>query len=517
MRPRIAEFLLGGLLACLAMPCGCLKPTPPVPCNTAEYNQLEQTNPRLYTGQTIVLRNLTRVLDKSLPMEERIASLELLRDPRLKDVEQPAMRELSTLGSEQGAPDELVRLAEEVLASRGLSGRIAIRKGATPPVPPGPVPPAPKPPGPKPPGPVRPTPPEPSPPKPVGPPDLELLAGRVKRWAQDPTNTLESEQQYRQAIRQMTGKEWDAALWELINTPGFLARGSALEVLNQRVPRKQLTRMISSVTQPRTDAMAALGVFLRRLGYIPANGTEFMAATLLYKTREDMIREAAKYSEKWNTEYGYEFNVRDFHLLSRLALDPLQEELRRIDLILRLGKALSGRPHAAARSGNGGARIDDHFDQQVEKLKMPDLWNLWLLNGMLEREQVQMALRATAAGDRDDRQHAWGGLVFYANGRAEARRYSSGLAVGGRANDLIYVPSTRAVLDSFDALCRFHCHFEKANNQKRAGPTPEELRQGKEDNVHGLVLTSISKDVFCAHYYNPSGVVVSLGMFPFRQ
>ena len=88
--------------------------------------------------------------------------------------------------------------------------------------------------------------------------------------------------------------------------------------------------------------------------------------------------------------------------------------------------------------------------------------------------------------------------------------------MGGRADDLIYVPANLEARYAFDALCRFHCHFEKVGNVKRAGPTAEELRQAKEDNVYALVLTSISKDVFCAHYYSPNGVVVSMGMLPFR-
>lgn len=532
MERRTFELVAAGLLACSMAVCGggcALETVPPVPTSLAEYNKLEQTHPQAYTRRTIVLRQLERVLDRDLSMAQRIASLELLADPRLKDVEQSNVQHLRLLESEADAPDELVLLAREVLVGRGLASRTSfpVRSKVNPPKPPAPKPPPPKPPGPgpKPPGPKPPPPKPPGPgPKPPGPKppaprptDLAALADWVKGWARDRSGSLETETRYRQQLLEITGKTWEVALVDLINTPGFLARGSALELLNQRFSRKQLSTIISSVTDPRTDAMVALGMFCRRLGYIPANGTEFLATAMLYKTRKRTIRHAARYSDKWNTDYEYEFNIRDFHLLTRLALDPLQEDLRRTDLILRLGKAFLHRPHVAARSGAHGARINDRFEQQVEKLKMPDLWNLLLVNGMLEREQMQMALRVTAIGDRQDRRHAWGGLVFYANGRAEARRYPSATVLEGRANDLIYVPATIEVRYAYDALCRFHCHFEKVENAKRAGPSAEELRQAKEDNIYGLVLTSISKDVFCAHYYSAQGVVVSLGMFPFRQ
>ena len=65
-------------------------------------------------------------------------------------------------------------------------------------------------------------------------------------------------------------------------------------------------------------------------------------------------------------------------------------------------------------------------------------------------------------------------------------------------------------------MCRFNCHFEKADNTKRAGPGPEEIRDAMLRNYYGLIITSVNEKVFCAHYYNPDGLVVSMGTFRFR-
>ena len=65
-------------------------------------------------------------------------------------------------------------------------------------------------------------------------------------------------------------------------------------------------------------------------------------------------------------------------------------------------------------------------------------------------------------------------------------------------------------------MCRFLAHFQKANNASRAGPTARELRDASAANHYGLVITSVNDKAFCAHYFNPQGVVVSLGRMPYR-
>ena len=66
-------------------------------------------------------------------------------------------------------------------------------------------------------------------------------------------------------------------------------------------------------------------------------------------------------------------------------------------------------------------------------------------------------------------------------------------------------------------MCRFVTHFEKVSNISLAGPTRGELLESRRDNYYGLVLAGISERLFSAHYYNPQGQVVSLGLVPFRR
>ena len=84
------------------------------------------------------------------------------------------------------------------------------------------------------------------------------------------------------------------------------------------------------------------------------------------------------------------------------------------------------------------------------------------------------------------------------------------------ANDLTYRPSAQLLKDGRASLCRFFGHFEKVNNAGRAGPTSDELRRAAEENAYGLVLTRVTADSFCAHYFNPRGLVISLGTLPLR-
>lgn len=491
-------------------------PIPAVPVNIAEYEQLQQTHPQAYPRNTIVSKNYVRAYDKQLPMPERVASMELV--VHLGGGADPESKELAAGLAKPDAPPELRELAMRLAVNPSTPPRKAPPAGpprkAPPTGPPRKVPPA------KPPRKVPPT----KPPRKVPPakpppeaPDPRVLARLVTFWARDRTASEKDEERYRQTLTKISGRTWDRALVDAINLPNFNGKGSALHLLQTRVRRDRLCELISE-THPQTDAMAALAIFVRRLDYIPRTRLDFLATVYIYKTRQDMIADAAAYSRKWDTpDHKYAFGIRDFHLLSRLARDPLQEELRRTDLILRLGKELMQRQHVPTARGPRGTKINDRFRDRVEELAMADLWNLWLLNGMLGRDRMQMALRVMAERDRLDRRRAWGGLVFYRNGRAEAQLYESAIALDARSNDLIYVPGTLLSRHSHDALCRFAGHFERLDNTARAGPTRQELGQAKEDNYYGLILTSLGPGSFCAHYYNPEGVVVSLGRFPFRR
>jgi hypothetical protein len=145
---------------------------------------------------------------------------------------------------------------------------------------------------------------------------------------------------------------------------------------------------------------------------------------------------------------------------------------------------------------------------------MADLWRLRLLDEMLTRPHVQMAIAVMADRDRADAARAWGGVIFYESGRATARIYPPPDAGG---DDKTYAPSEQAASDLRDSLCRFHAHFERANNAERSLPSQTELLEAATGGFCGLLLTTLGDDTFCATYYTPRGVVVSLGAAPLRR
>jgi hypothetical protein len=162
--------------------------------------------------------------------------------------------------------------------------------------------------------------------------------------------------------------------------------------------------------------------------------------------------------------------------------------------------------------------MDDYLDSfrlQAAKLTMVDLWNLYLLNEMLARPHVRMALAVMAQRDRADTRSAWGGLVFYRNGQAEAVLYP--FSATARLDDRRYIPGARAQAQARDCLMRFCGHFEKVENGIRAGPDAEELFAAREGDYYGVVFTSVSDKSFCAHYYTPKAAVVSLGVLEYRR
>ncbi len=343
----------------------------------------------------------------------------------------------------------------------------------------------------------------------------EVLAQVVKLWAQEKSITGLNEPRYRQIVERISGKNWVRALLLGINTPRFFARGSALEILAARLDEDMLRGRILRMI-PATTAMDTLQEFIRQLDYLPVSKTDFLAAARIYSTRRDMLSDAARISRKWHKRQDYSFVISDFHLLSRLNRDPLRRDMKRSELIVDLGRAVSLRRHVvrARQPGMPAGSHTDSFAVQIESLTMTDLWNLYLLNEMLGRPRVQLALRIMSERDRADLRSAWGGLVVYENGQAEASLYPA--ATGTAGGDLHYVAGRQMIADGHDALCRFCAHFEKIDNAARVGPDADELRQARRGNYYGLVLTSIDENTFTAHYYNSMGIVVSLGNFPFR-
>jgi len=471
---------------------GCAQKPAGPPTSTKEYQRLHRASPQLYPKDTIVMYNLQRVLDRQVRPADRLESMRLVThlggsDPGVSD-------QLAAVLDEKDCPQALFEsvleyllkgnhpgLAEHVV---GVLPRIGQDQSA-----------------------LRnavldwlakhPTP--------------EVLSEIVKLWAAEPSATSVNEPRYRRIVERITGKPWDSALLESLNMPGFYARGSALAVLVERMRSDTLADRIAKL-RARVDAVRALQAFGYRFRYLPRTAGQLLTAASLFKTRADMIPDASRLYGMWRDETGYIFAIRDFHLISRLARDPLRTSLRRSQLVLELGQSLGSR----AQAGNNPRRVrESRFWPQSGNLTMADLWNLYLLNDMLTRPRVQLALKMLAEQDRADKRTAWGGLVFYENGQAEARLYPSDTDAG--ADDLTYVPCRLAIVDGRDALCRFQGHFEKVDSSDRLGPSEAELRDAKDKGYYGLVLTSLGNDTFAAHYYNPRGVVVSLGTLPFGR
>jgi hypothetical protein len=271
-----------------------------------------------------------------------------------------------------------------------------------------------------------------------------------------------------------------------------------------------LAGKLASVT-PRTEAMAALKASVTQLGYLPDGGPALLALVAAWRVQPNSFQDVARLARQWKSDAAYEFHIRDFHLLSRMTADPLRKMLKRNELVAAISADLAARQHVPRAGAPEGA---DSFAKQAASLSMADLWNLYLIDQMFTRPRVLLALRVMAERDRADTRSAWGGLVVYESGGAEARLYPP--EKDAPADDLRYVPSRQMISEGRDSMCRFLAHFEKANNAARAGPTAEELAGAKEGNYYGLVLTTVSEGEFCAFYFNPQGAVVSLGKMAFK-
>ena len=467
--------------------------TPPV--DLVGYDRMRQKNPSPYPDNTIFAYNLRRVCDAGLPVEARLDSLQVAT--RLGADNPETVKALVDVVKRAGVPKKLHYGILEFVLRRG--GDPAVAEYA------------------------------------VGvlddqnlPADLrdavlgwltqnarpEVLAQVVKLWGQETSVTSPNEPRYRHIVERISGKTWEEALLAGIDSPAFFARGSAMEILLARVDENVLRRMIEQTT-PASVPMAALREFLTQLDYLPSNKADFMLATTVYRTRGKMLGDAAELNSNWRKEAGYRFVIRDFHLLARLARDPLRKQMDRSELIGHLSRVLAARRHVQRRSQGDmpTSSLMDSFASQAAGLTMADLWDLYLLDEMLSRPRVALALKVMADCDLADKRSAWGGLVFYESGRAEAKLYPP--AVKGHGDDTRYAAGADLEAEAGDSLCRFHAHFEKVNNAGRAGPDADDLRHAANENFYGLVLTGIDKDTFTAHCYKPNGVVVSLGTFQF--
>jgi hypothetical protein len=462
---------------------------PRMPVTTQEYEASRGPDPRTVAPQVVRLYNLRRVFDNDLPAAQRAASLLLVE--KLGGEDAALLEALSVIVADPKTPTELQKVALEHLLRRGQPNVSGTAVRSLPTVPAG---------------------------SPLRQAILEWLAQNgdasmlpdvVKAWAQElPTGGDEA--RYRRVVEKLSGQPWEQALLAAINSESFFARGSAMTVLAGRTTATGLSGKIASLT-PHTEAMAALKASVTQLGYVPDGGTSLLAVVSVYRLQPDSFQDVARLARQWKGEGPYEFNIRDFHLLSRLTADPLRTPLKRENLAAKVSAALAARQHVTRAGAAEGA---DSFAKNAASLSMADLWNLHLLSDMLAKPRVLLKLRVMADYDRGDTRTEWGGLIVYENGGAEARLYPP--EANTPADDLKYVSSKQMVAEGRDSVCRLFAHFEKTGNIARAGPTAEELRDAKEGNYYGLVLTTLGENEFCAHYFNPQGTVISLGRYAFK-
>lgn len=465
----------------------CETPTPNPPRNLAEYDQSLKVSPPEFTPLTIMLYNVNRVLSPSLLADSRVSSLQVIERLDLADDE--TLSALSGLLGQSDTPEPLRTELVAYLARKGYGGAETVAMPVT-----------------------------------SMPADsrtkLQILDyieqhptptaldDVVKLWAAEKSPKEADEVRYRRAVEKIAQKPWDAVLLDALNTRDFTARGSAMELLANRLQAEQLLPRIAAL-KAQTDAVQALQFFADNFGYLPRTKSELLATAILFKEPPEQSKLAARAAAKWAAEGNYRFNIRDYHLLSRIAADPLRTFLPRKQLQDDIRAFLAVQRTAPAAQKRMGRVVD--FDAQADTLTLADLWNIMLLNHVLNRPRAQEAFKVMAQRDRADTQTQWAGLITYDQGQAEAKLYTP----AEKRGDQEYVPTEAMLRDAKDSLCYFIGHFDRDyDDPAQTGPTDDELRLIREQNIYGLVLTSLKDGRINAAYFNPAGAVIDLGDFP---
>jgi hypothetical protein len=467
----------------------------PPPVTVAQYEKTLGDSSAEYPPRTVVVHNLRRVLDPKLSEADRVASLALVK--RLDQDDPDVRNQLTGILADEANGESLHLAVLEMLLGKddptlsayavrilpGLKADSPVREKILAWLGRNPAP--------------------------------GVLAETVRMWALEKSPTGLEEPRFRQTVERVSGKNWDQALLDVANTPDFPVAEQAVELLVARIPHDKLRAQFAAL-QARTEIVRGLQVLIRLFDYFPTSRPAILASVPIGKTPQAPLQDAARLAGDWRQNYGYIFDVRDFYLINELARDPMRKNLRRTQLILELAQSFVKRPHVPRKilRASGPYDFSDQLSKHVDSLTMADLWNLLIVNEMISRPRVQMALKQMADRDMADTTSAWGGLIFYESGQAEAKLYPADTSAG--PDDLNYRPTAQLIRDGRASLCRFFGHFDKVNNAARAGPTGDELRRAAEENACGLVLTRVTADSFCAHYFNPKGLVISLGTLPLR-
>jgi hypothetical protein len=259
----------------------------------------------------------------------------------------------------------------------------------------------------------------------------------------------------------------------------------------------------------QSETLQALQYFSDQFGYLPRTRSELLAAVILFKQPPEMRKLASRVAARWAADGGYRFNIRDYHLLSRLAADPLRSFLPRQEMIQQIAAAMSMHRAGPPDRKRLGRVVD--FAAQADTLTLADLWNIMLLEGVLGRPRAQEAFRRMAQSDRADTKSRWAGLITYDQGQAEAKLYNPAES----RDDQNYVPGEQMLRDAADSLCYFVGHFDRDyDDPAQVGPDEQEMRLIRDQNLYGLVLTSLAGGMMNAAYLNPAGAVIDLGDFP---
>ena len=475
---------------------GCVEPIPDPPHTLAEYTEIQRTHPQEYAASTVMQYNIQRVLDPDLPADQRGASLDLISSLVGPNGKLPG--EVSVLLTQSDCPATLrkrildrgvgvatvTKGANPVPVSNGGSLKLALSQLSQ---------------------------------APAGPkrtatlqwliehPRREVLPDLTKLWASETPNSPD-EQLFRQAVAKLGPGKWQDVLLDSLNAKKFAARGSALAVLAARGAEIDLLNRVKLMTG-KTVSVQSMKVFAEKFGYIPANGGELLACVIVHAASKDSLDAPARLSRQWNAKYKYKFNIRDIHLLNHLAADPLRSKIGRDELVKQIVDKLGRRRHVA---GGGGP-----FSKQAARMTLPDLWNIALLDEMLRRPRVALALRILADRLRAGLSSPRSGLIFYEGGKASAKLYPQ--AIDSSSGDREHIPERELQRAGFSALCHLHTRFETVYNGDRAPASKREVSASNQGNFYGLVLTSIDSGTFSAFYYNPDGSVVSLGLFAFGK
>ncbi|MDY7009575.1 MAG: hypothetical protein SVV80_02335 [Planctomycetota bacterium] len=484
-KTKLSCLLFVAFITAVLGGCGQLPPHPPQ--TMAEFLQHQRAGNQDFPPKTIALHNAHRVLNDGLSADERLESLRVLE--RVDIAGEQTYPTLAIVLTQTEAPPRVRRSVLAFLAERdcpGLAEHIAnvlpqaddpqlrsallewLHKN----------------------------------------PARVSLVSLVKLWAAEKPISDESEMRYRQLVERTSGQSWSDALLEGLNTPKFFARGSAIEILSSRLGTEALRRKISSLS-PRTQAVGVLKYFSEHFGYAPKTRRELLSAVILHRKGAAHLAPAERLVNQWRNEYDYRFRIRDFHLISRLAADPLRKSMSRAQMILEISQGINKRRAVRNKPLFRRGRLVD-FASQTESLSVTDLWNLMLISEMLDRPRFRRMLMVTARQDMADRLSQCGGLIVYEEGQAEAKLY---LPAEKRGDDQ-YVPSQQMLKDTLDSLCYFVGHFSTvAESISRIGPGEKELASAANYNVCGVVFTTISGGRLNVTYFTPEGIVVDLGNF----